>query len=170
MCRQAKLNWRTYSSMMYSLVWLFELVSSSSGNCKQYQDPVDVCEASFFLDNGLKIRFHLPNMVESDQIYNVQHPALTKESCRNKVTTLKISNNRNKVYNYAAPTLLRESQPLEWKKGNTEDSRWPAACTSSPRQSSWRWNFAHWRSQWVPRKSTYKKKFLVCICQKRIHF
>ena len=95
--------------------------------------------------------------------YNVQYPAQTKESCRNKVTTHKISNNWNNVYDYAAPTLLRESQPLEWKKGNTEDSRWQAACTSSPRQSSWRWNFAHWRSQWVPRKSTYKKSFWSAI-------
>ena len=94
--------------------------------------------------------------VESDRYYNVQHPAQIKESCRNKVTALEVSNNRNKVYDYVAPTLLRESQPLEWKKYNAEDSRWPAACTSSSQRSSWRWNFAHWRSQWVPRKSTCK--------------
>ena len=98
-------------------------------------------------------------MVESDKKYNVQQPAQTEESCRNKVTALKISNNRNKVFNYATSTLLRESQPLEWKKCNAEDSRCLAACTSSSRWSSWRWNFAHWRSQWVPRKSTCKKVF-----------
>ena len=99
-------------------------------------------------------------MVEWDQkIQRSTTSTNRRESCRNKVTALKISNNRNKVFNYATPTLLRESQPLEWKKCNAEDSRCLAACTSSSRWSSWRWNFAHWHSQWVPQKSTCKKVF-----------
>ena len=90
-------------------------------------------KADFFLDNGLKFRLHLPNGRIGPKI---QRLAQIEESCRNKVTALKISNNRNKVFNYAAPTLLRESQPLEWKNYNAEDSRCLAACTSSSRRSS----------------------------------
>ena len=68
-------------------------------------------------------------MVESDQKYTVQQPAQTEESYRNKITAFKISNNRNKVFNYTTPTLLRESQLLKWKKCNADDSNMPGCPT-----------------------------------------
>jgi hypothetical protein len=108
-------------------------------------------------------------MVESDQKNNVQQPAQTEESCRNKVTELKISNNRNKVFNYATPTLQEKAS--HWSGRNAMpkiQDVWLLAQVLHDRPHDAETLPIGVANKLPGRVPT--KKFLVCICQKLLHF